>query len=134
MDITEFINKTMGRKVDFDGHYGAQCVDLFRQYIWDVKGIPHTGGVIGAKDLWLNYERLPKEVEHLERHKLDEAECGDVVIWGATKTNPYGHVAIYISRIGEHLLVYEQDGFRQDGAKFATRKSDNILGLLRSRR
>lgn len=133
MDMTTFLNRTMGRKIDFDGHYGAQCVDLFRQYLLDVHGTPHTGGVVGAKDLWLNYERLPKEVESLEKVGLGEALCGDVVVWGSTKGNPYGHVAIYINRIGDDILVYEQDGFRQDGAKFAQRKPDGLLGLLRPR-
>ena len=32
MTLEEFVNKYIGRKVDFDGAYGAQCVDLFRQY------------------------------------------------------------------------------------------------------
>lgn len=31
MDIFEFIEKYLDKKVDYDGYYGAQCVDLFRQ-------------------------------------------------------------------------------------------------------
>ncbi len=48
MTLDEFVKKYLGKKVDYDGQYGAQCVDLFRQYCKDVLGIPHTGGVIGT--------------------------------------------------------------------------------------
>ena len=36
MKLDEFINKYINTKVDFDGAFGAQCVDLFRQYCKDV--------------------------------------------------------------------------------------------------
>ena len=48
MTLDEFVKKYNGKKVDYDGRYGCQCVDLFRQYCEDVLNIPHTGGVIGA--------------------------------------------------------------------------------------
>ena len=32
MKLSEFIQKNIGCKVDFDGLWGAQCVDIFRQY------------------------------------------------------------------------------------------------------
>ena len=41
MNLAEFLNKYTGKKVDFDKVYGAQCVDLFRQYCQDVWQIPH---------------------------------------------------------------------------------------------
>ena len=59
MYIEEFINKYNGKKVDFDGVYGAQCVDLVRVYINEFFGIlEHTGACSttgGAKDLFLKY-------------------------------------------------------------------------------
>ena len=59
MTLNEFVLKYRGQKVDFDKAYGAQCVDLFRQYCHDVLYIPHTGAVQGAKDIWLNYNNMP---------------------------------------------------------------------------
>ena len=61
MTLIEFVNRYLGKKVDFDGHYGAQCVDLFRQYNRDVLGNERTESVVGAKDLVLQYEKLPLE-------------------------------------------------------------------------
>lgn len=131
MTIAEFISKNIGKKVDFDGAYGAQCVDLFRQYCKDVLNIPHTGSVEGAKDLYLNYSKLPLEIKYFERLCRGPV-TGDVVVWDASPTNKYGHVAIVVGNMhGRDLLVFEQDGFKQDGAKLSVRNIDNLCGYLR---
>lgn len=133
MNLAEFLNKYTGKKVDFDKVYGAQCVDLFRRYCQDVWQIPHTGGVEDAKDLWLNYDKMPGEKEYLSKVTGLPA-AGDVVVFNATKTNKYGHVAIFLGAIDyENILVFEQDGFKQDGAKYGTRGFDNILGFFRKK-
>lgn len=131
MTLEEFVRKHNGKKVDFDGAFGAQCVDLFRQYNKDVWGNPHTGAVEGAKDLFLNFKNMPAEVKYLKIVKSPSA--GDVVVWGAANTNKYGHVAILLGFVGESLIVFEQDGFRQDGAKLNVRSRDNLLGFLRKK-
>lgn len=131
MKIDQFIMTNIFRKVDFDGVYGAQCVDLFRQYCKDVLNIPHTGSVEGAKDIFLNYEKMPLEMKYFER-LTKEPVTGDVVVWNASKSNKYGHVAIVVGNMhGRDLLVFEQNGFQQDGAKLVIRTIDNLLGYLR---
>lgn len=134
MKFHEFINKYINRKIDFDNAYGAQCVDVFRQYCKDVLNIPHTGAVEGAKDLFLNYDKLPLEVKYFNKIKSSyiSPRYGDVIVWGDTKSNRYGHVAIIISNIGnKKVLVFEQDGFKQDGAKLSVRTIANCIGILR---
>ena len=65
MTLEEFVKKYIGKKVDYDGVFGSQCVDLFRQYVKDVLKIAeHTGSCStsgGAKDLFLDYHRMPVE-------------------------------------------------------------------------
>lgn len=120
--------------MDYDGVYGAQCVDLFRQYCKDVWAIPHTGSVEGAKDLVLKYNTLPKEKEYLVCLKPSaKIRCGDVVVWGASPTNKYGHVAIVLSDADTELLVLEQNGFTQDGTKAVMRSKNNVIGFLRKK-
>lgn len=133
MDVIEFVNKYHGKKVDFDGAYGAQCVDLFRQYCKDVLRAGHTGAVEGAKDLYLNYANLPAECKYFDRISDTKPRIGDVCVWGATTTNKYGHVAICLGMDEDSgfILVFEQDGFKQDGAKISTRLTKNLLGVLR---
>lgn len=131
MNLTEFVNKHIGKKVDFDGAFGAQCVDLFRQYCKDVLRAGHTGAVEGAKDLFLRYADLPAECKYFDRISNTIPKIGDVLVWGATDKNKYGHVAICIGFDNENLIVFEQDGFKQDGAKLSVRTTKNLLGVLR---
>lgn len=135
MKIDDWIMATVGKKVDFDGAFGAQCVDLFRDYNKRVFGNPHTGAVEGAKDLYLNYEKMPEEKKYYKRlGKSAKLVTGDVLVFGATQSNKYGHVAIYIGEVLDSmLLVYEQDGFKQDGARFKIRSRENLLGVLRNK-
>lgn len=135
MKLDDWIMATVGKKIDFDGYYGAHCVDLFRDYNKRVLGNPHTGAVEGAKDLFLNYENLPEEKKYfLKLSKKTKLITGDVLVFGATTSNRYGHVAIYIGDVLENqLLVYEQDGFAQDGAKFKIRSGENLIGVLRAK-
>lgn len=136
MTLEEFVKKYIGKKVDFDMVYGAQCVDLFRQYNKEVWGNPHTGAVDGAKDLVVNYERMPLEQRFLSLVSVnrDFVKAGDVAVWNATEVNKYGHVAIVVGLLGdESLIVFEQDGFKQDGAKLNVRSRKNLLGFLRKK-
>lgn len=131
MTLEEFVKKYNGKKVDFDGAFGAQCVDLFRQYNKEVWGNPHTGAVEGARNLYLNYKIMPEEIKYLARSQ--KCMVGDAVVYDATENNKYGHVAIVVGILGDSLLLFEQDGFKQDGAKIGIRDKSNILGYLRKK-
>lgn len=136
MSFEEFIIKYNGKKVDYDGAYGAQCVDLFRQYNKEVWGNPHTGSVIGAKDLVVNYERMPLEQRFLSLVPVSRklVKAGDVAVWGESSSNKYGHVALVVSFLNDDfMIVFEQDGFKQDGAKLNVRSVKNIIGFLRNK-
>ena len=134
MTLTHFVKKYNGKKVDFDGAFGSQCVDLFRQYNKEVWGNPHTGAVEGAKDLILNYDNLLLEQKYLEKiPRYFFPKAGDVAVWGASSSNKYGHVAIVVYTEDNNLIVFEQDGFKQDGAKLNIRTDDNLLGFLRKK-
>lgn len=135
MTLTEFVDKYNGKKIDFDSRYGAQCVDVFRQYCKDVLDIPHTGGVVGAAELYTKYEEMPLEQKYFNKlvYAGGKPEAGDVVIFGPTKTNPYGHVAIVLGASAAEMAVFEQDGFKQDGAHVGSWNYARVLGFLRKR-
>ena len=95
MTLDQFINKYKGIGVDFDGHYGDQCVDLIRQYIKEVLVQPQPRGVTGAKDFWANYETDPnlnKYFTKIPNTPDGVPQKGDIIIWGAYGN--YGHIAI----------------------------------------
>lgn len=137
ISLEEFVTKYSGKKVDFDGVYGAQCVDLFRQYSKECLGISeHTGSCStsgGAKDLFLDYPKMEKEKKYFTRETKKGMIQGDILIWNETETNKYGHVAIYLGKLNNSLIVFEQDGFKQDGAKINIRSKNNLLGFLRKK-
>lgn len=127
ISLTQFIKKYLGTKVDYDGKFGAQCVDLFRQYCCEVLDVPQLPPVEGAKDLIKNSGKLSVTKDSA----LADYSRGDVLIWGASKTNPYGHVAILVSVYNtKYFIVLEQDGFKQDGVKLAFRSRERLLGCL----
>lgn len=129
--LYNFVKNNIGTKVDFDGKFGSTCVDLARQYFHDVWGIEeHTGGVIGAKDLWLNYNNLPLEQKYFIR-TVTNFRIGDVLIFNGTEKNEYGHVAIMLEERENDFIVFEQDGYKQDGAKISICSKKNLLGALR---
>lgn len=136
MDLESFVKIYNGQKIDYDGFYGPQCVDLFRQYCKDsLLILEHTGGCStsgGAKDLYIDYPKMPIEKKYFNRYPTTKTlVSGDVLVWGETDKNKYGHVAIYLGKLGNSLLVFEQDGLKQDGAKINIRSKDNLLGILR---
>lgn len=135
MELLDFVKEYLGKKVDYDGVYGAQCVDLFRQYTEEVLNIPeHTGAVEGAADLWRNYQNLPIEKKYFTRiANLLHAEPGLVAVWDKTPNNTYGHVAIVLADMGTDLLVIEQNGFTQKGVELKYRSKLNLLGYLERR-
>jgi hypothetical protein len=120
-----------------NNHKVHNCVDLFRQYVKDVLNIPeHTGACSssgGAKDLFLDYHRMPVEKKYFLRSSSKICKAGDVLIWNETLTNKYGHVAICLGMLEGSYIVFEQDGFKQDGAKIRLRGKENLLGYLRKR-
>ena len=136
MTLSEFAAKYIGKHVDFDKAYGAQCVDLFRQYCQDVVGCPHTGSVDpdGARGLWYKFGENDEKL-YFNRYSPWFMKPGDVAIWDATGTNKYGHVAIVlvVDNAAKQLLVLEQNGFAQDGCKIVVRGYENLLGVLRKK-
>jgi len=133
MTLQEFIEKYLGKKVDFDGVYGAQCVDLARQYWKEVWEIPQPEGVDGAQEFVTKYEDKPIMQKHIQLFKAGHLVVrGDIVIFGASGANKYGHIAIFNKWLDAHTMeVFEQDGFKQDGAKIAFWKTDRVIGYLR---
>lgn len=126
MTLKRFIVQNLGKKVDFDGTSGAQCVDLYRQYCKDVLEIPQTpalGVEGGAKDIWEKHGSL--------KQSKDSFAVGDVLIYDATPSNKYGHVCILVALLDTNtFVVLEQNGFEQSGTKLTVRDTTNLIGSL----
>ena len=95
MTVDEFVEKTEGQFIDWDGKYGPQCVDLMRYYIHRVFGTEQPKGVDGAKDFFTLFEQTWDETkwEKIVNEPTTLPKKGDIVIWG---NGVYGHVAIFL--------------------------------------
>lgn len=136
MKFGDFIINNIGKKVDFDGAYGAQCVDLVRQGIKDIDvfNIPQPEGVEGAQDFYLNHDKRPVQNKYLRKVEISvigqPIPSGAIVVFKATATNKFGHVGFCVRTEGNLIYLFEQDGFKQDGAKISAWSYGNILGYL----
>ena len=96
----------------------------------------HTGSCSttgGAKDLFLDYNKMPIEKKYFSRITNKSYIPGDVAIWDSTEKNKYGHVAIILGVLNNCLIVFEQNGFIQNGAEINIRSKDGLLGVLRKK-
>ena len=137
MTLEDFVKKYDGVKIDFDGVYDAQCVDLFRKYCDEYYKIEHTGSCQtsgGAKDLFLDYSAMPLEQKYFKKITSKKFIPEDVLVWNSTDKNPYGHVAIYLAELNDSYIVFEQDGIKKTGCKINIRGGEGLLGALRRRK
>ena len=82
-----------------DGKYLGECVSLINQYLARVYGI-QAGAWGNAKD-WATNGTVAQYFD-----KVGSPQAGDIGVSGATSTNPYGHIWIYLSP----TQVLEQNG------------------------
>ena len=125
----KFHDKYLGKWVDVDGAYGAQCVDLFSQFkIDNVDGKPSYGN---ANELYNRYGDTPG----FKKVPLSEGRYGDWAVWNKGR---YGHVGMLLKREGNgKALIFGQN--QNNGGNTARGKaaSDDVLyekgivGLLR---
>ncbi|MDR0289815.1 MAG: CHAP domain-containing protein [Treponema sp.] len=120
MNLKEFVEKYRGKPVDFDGVYGAQCVDLVRQYFKDAWKLPkQPEPAASAADFYFRHSSRNTQREYLDCTAFADGKLppqGSVVIFGPTSTNKYGHIAICLATHADKLVVFEQDGIANQRA------------------
>lgn len=102
MTLNEFKNWAVaqGTVAKFtDGKYVGECVSLINQYLGRVYGI-NAGAWGNAKD-WANNAEVAKLFD-----KVSSPQAGDIGVSGATASNPYGHIWVYLSP----TQILEQNG------------------------
>lgn len=116
MTYSEFKTKWLGKRVDTDGLYGYQCVDLAKQYLKEVHAVPF-GSYGNAIDYWLR--TAPVILKKFTRLQSTRVLPGDVVILKTTSTNPYGHIGVADKRYNlanPYICILEQNGSTGSGS------------------
>lgn len=133
LSVDAFKNKYLGKKLDYDGYYGGQCVDMVNFYNKLVVGggfigTPTTGG---ARDWWENYNNSAEAKKRYVRiGKGDKPQKGDIPVWGAGLGNYYGHIAVYL---GSGKILNQNNAGRQY-LTVDNMFTKGLLGYLRPRK
>ncbi len=106
MDLKQFVDKYNGKPIDFDKHYGAQCTDLYRQYVKEVLELPQSPPVVGAKDIWTSMSN--DYTRHLNKPE-SIPQPGDIMIWGEALGNTYGHVSVFLHGGLSNFTSFDQN-------------------------
>ncbi len=112
MTFQQFIDKYLGKKIDFDNAYAGQCVDLFRQYCKEVLVISQPKRVAGAADFWTNYDSDPNLKNNFDKIANTPTGIplkGDVVLWNKRAGGGFGHVAVFISGNATQFTSFDQN-------------------------
>lgn len=92
MTLNQFIKKYLGKRVEADGAYPYQCVDLLKKYYPEVLGVPAIRGNGG--DYFANSSSKFLKIYNTLRAV---PKPGDIMVWKKTRRLPYGHVGIVVS-------------------------------------
>jgi hypothetical protein len=137
MSFQTFKSNWIGKRVDADGAYQYQCVDLIRQYLHDERGLAKTGAWGNAINYWTNPAGQVLSV--CDKVAGSAASTGDIVILKGLAGNPSGHIGIATGGINaSQVEILEQNGSSGngdglDGNAIRTRYVDRsrVAGLLR---
>lgn len=101
MNLKQWYDTTLGRAIDVDGAYGAQCVDLANDYVRRVHGDGRfSGNAIDAAG-----QRLRGAI-WIANTPNNYPSPGDVVVWSFA---PYGHIAVVLFATPLNLVSLDQN-------------------------
>lgn len=131
MIADDFFNKYNGKGVDWDGYYGFQCVDLYRQYVKEVVDCPQSPGVTGAADIWDTY--LNEYFDRIANTPEGVPIKGDILIWSKNAGGGFGHVSIASVGNTDTFTSFDQNWPVGSLCHFQAHNYTNVLGWLRAK-
>lgn len=119
----------VGKSIDFDGVYGAQCVDLIKKYCnthwgWTPKGnAKEYASIALPNSSWTRIKNTPEFIP----------QPGDIAVW---TNGSYGHVAIIISANINSFVSVDQNWYNANGtvgspAAKVTHNYSGFWGVIR---
>ena len=135
MTLDEFVVQNTGKPLDYDGYYGAQCVDLIEYYIRDVYGQPAF--YANAKDWFYNFGgSLAQRFDRITNNPTDYNQVpsrGDIIIWDGALAGSggYGHIAIYLGKTGAGIFTSFDQNWGGMYCHQVSHNYNNVVGWLK---
>ena len=98
--FNEFKNKYLGKKVDIDGLYGGQCVDLFNAWNKEYNGIYINCKPSGYARSLAENKANNGILKYFKETAVNNMIEGTVVVYGKCKFAPNSHVCFFIKDNG----------------------------------
>ena len=127
----EWLKNAIGRGMNPDGAYGYQCKDVADDYsTWLFGNWQNTIRPANAKDAFAkaNPDYFIKIANNLNDPNLIP-QPGDIITWGASQANPWGHIAVVVSADKTGVVVIEQDGFRNTIPAYQAKRGYIYAGM-----
>ena len=118
-EAVNWANSHVGKALDYDGAYGAQCVDLI-YYYYNYLGVSPQGGNANA----YMSNSLPSGWKRVKYTSGMVPQPGDIAVWKTNisgVTGSYGHVSIVISAHSSTFVTVQQNS---SGRQYCTKDSD----------
>ena len=135
MKLSEFVETYLGKKTDWDGAYGVQCVDLIDAYIEKVLELK-IGFYGNAKNWWTERNDsswLKSNFDFVTpKYKDGELKAGDI---GVRTSGAWGHIFIVKEPTNNgKIKYYDQNATGNSDAmtlQTKTYSSSTVTGILR---
>ena len=122
-DAINWVKSQQGKYIDADGVYGAQCVDLILAY-YDYLGVSRSSGN-GADYAW---NTLPAGWQRIAGAT---PQPGDILVYGSSSSNVYGHVAIFESAYSTYHQNFNGHSYVERITYLYTSFSNPYWGVIR---
>ena len=135
--IDRFFNANNGKYLDYDGRYGAQCVDLIREYLKQVLGIDGytLPPVDGAKEFYTKFNTHDL-FEIFPNDPFAIPKKGDIMVWKWYWfiTGWRGHVSLFHEGGLMNFISFDQNYKKGTPCHFQKHSYRGVLGWLRYRK
>ncbi len=135
-----FVSRYNGTHIDEDGYYGAQCWDVSARFAREVVGCPSfPTGSGGAEGLFRIFaDPIPQFFDRIANDPRDPNQLprkGDVIVFMASFSPPWGHTGVCISADSSGVTMLEQNGNNPGGVAYIKKRGwTGVSGWLRPKR
>lgn len=129
--IDEWFKNAIGRGMNPDKAYGYQCKDvaddycihLFGDWVNTIRPADAKNAFARANEAF--FVKIPNDLNNPNLIP----QRGDIIVWGASRANPYGHIAVVESADTAGANVIEQDGFKNTIPAYRAKRGYIYAGM-----
>lgn len=128
MVFQDFIDKTKGKKIDVDGLYGGQCVDLFNYWNKLYNNVYINCRPSGYARSLAENKNNNGILKYFKETRVNNMIEGTVVVYGRCKFAPNSHVCFFIKDNGNGTYQALQQNY--NGNEYVTINNNTYEGII----